>query len=206
MLKKVLLPFLCLCSCAFANLPNQVVGFRTFAHDNYGDFVGDMVVVLSDGTEWKSHPTQQEMVATWEVGDFVEIDVRDSFYWFKREHKFCLRNKTQARDLKAMLVSYGHYPLEIVYASTPYATSFRFKPVYDNEGKEIRREFEPTDYCQDLRLNDGSEFRMKSREFQSGQRVYRSFHNQKGKYFLISGLEREAKWTVVDSILRSPGF
>lgn len=188
----------------------QIVGVSDFRGDRHGDFAGDLVAHLSDGSQWKVHPTQVEEFSNWQLGDYVHLEVRTSFYWFKREHKFSLYNHSNGDSLKVMLIRLDDYPLWIDYASSPYPTSTYQRPIYhsytyvDQYGRTITEhqlvgyETVPCSYRKDLFLNDGTYFSIdeKFKDFNKGRELYMGVNVSDGSYrpFIIIGTQREAKW------------
>lgn len=182
---------------------DELIGFSRFDGDSHGDFRGDIVVFLADGSGWKVHPDDAKDLANWQVGDYITINVRTSFYWFKREHKFRLYNENIKESVKAMLVSHSDNPLIIVETSGIYATNTRLEYIWgtDEYGDPtiIGIYEEPCDFMKDLLLSDNSKWAISSnfRYFFPGKKVHVGLNENtfsKG-FFLISGIEREAKWS-----------
>lgn len=180
----------------------KMEGFYFFEGDNKGDFKGDLVAVLADGSAWKGHPSDTEVLSQWKIGDCIHVQVRTSFYWFKREHKFLLYNHDKNESVKVMLVNYGDVFLEISDTSGVYPTNTEIVSFwyYDMEGNQISDwHIEPCDYRKLLLFNDGSKCLIGDnfQHFKPGMNVYFGFNENrnKSKLFLISGIGREAKWT-----------
>ena len=181
---------------------HYIEGFYVFEGDKHGDFSGDIIVVLSDGSAWKGHPTQSEELSQWESGDKIHIGLRTSFYWFKREHKFFLYNYTTKETVKVMLIKYGEDPLEITFASKPYPTDWRLVPIRGSDGEIISYYREPCRYRKDVLLNNSIEWTVSEnlKSFKVGKKVHYGF-NHSGinvDFFLITGKEREAVWSWIE--------
>lgn len=180
-----------------------LLGSYVFQGDSHGDFAGDLVAVLNDGSQWKVHPDNPEQFLHWNVGDTVHIAVRTSWYWFKREHKFHLVNHNNGQVVKVMLVKHSDVPLMIVDATKPMATDSYTVPVYstDSNGNLYVSGYRqvPCDYRSQITLSDGSVWiiRKKFSSFKYGRKVYVGYNESSVaiKPFLISGIEREASWT-----------
>lgn len=179
-----------------------VEGFYVFQGDSCGDFKGDTVILLSDGSAWKVHPDQKRAVPQWQVGDDVRVSIRNSHYYFKREHKFKLVNHALGgKSLKVMLVDYGHYPLYVVDASEPYATRIDWVPVKDDQGNIVDHTPVEADFQKDLILSDGTSCKINANLhcFNPGTFVYHGVYRNKVGFahFLITGIERHAVWAYI---------
>lgn len=169
-----------------------------FEGDKHGDFKGDFVTVLSDGSRWKIHPQDSYKYRKWSTGSPVHIAKRTSYYYFKREHKFELVNLTNNETVRAMLVQYPPTPLFIAYieqieSGVPFRTY--------SKGNQIVKTKYSTRSETFLHLSDGTIWKINPYPFlweegaHAGAYVYVSF-NKDGTgfdYFLITDLEREAK-------------
>jgi hypothetical protein len=189
----------------------HVVGVYLFEGDRHKDFKNDLVTVLSDGSQWKIHPTQTTKFGSWQPGDSVQIGVRTSFYWFKREHKFYLKNLDKDKTVKAMLISYGDIPLQIVNTSNTYPTSTYKKPIYyihnyyDSNGHLITNyilvgyKTVPCNYVKEIYLNNGRICRITKqfKHFTIGKYVYAGYNQSEDQVntLLITGTQREAVWS-----------
>jgi hypothetical protein len=192
-------------------IQQTIVDSGLFMGDRHRDFIGDAVAFLSDGSEWKIHPKQRDIFATWNAGDPVHIAVRTSFYWFKREHKFSLCNGVTQESIPVMIVRHKATPLKIVatdlyHKSTKSIYSYYTTHTVDENGNRkpvtlSRYEGEkPTDFRKVLVLSDGSCWVIKDNlnTFLLGMEVYVGAQGTPGEYYdfiLISGTEREAIWT-----------
>lgn len=208
-MNKLLFLFVyCWISCVHSDEGTQTSPFSTrvtyqavtsFDGDTYGDFAGDYVITLSDGSAWKVHPKDREKFELWRLDDTIQVNARNTFYWFKREHKFELHNLTCDDKARVMLLGYPEEPLVIVdsevfvmrwmtvgntyqIAQGIYYTHYDNVPVY---GKR-------------LFLNDGSVWEISKgfSNFMVGDSVYIGSNDPKDpEYsFLISGRERAAVW------------
>lgn len=201
------------CSKSNSSFEIYLVGVYLFEGDRHGEFCGDVVAVLSDGSHWKIHPKQTVSFGSWQPGDVVKIHVRTSFYWFKREHKFYLENLEKNAKIKVMLIDYGDASLEIVKTSQAYPTATRNEPIQillsynDSQGnpqyywQTIGYKKVPCNYVKELILSDGKK-RIITKQlgyFTEGKTVYivhDQFEDQK-ESLLITGTEREAVWSSV---------
>lgn len=174
--------------------------------DDYGDFVNDYVAVLSDGSAWKVHPGDTEMYGQWANGDIVHVQVRTSFFWFKREHKFELQNFTRNQSVRVMLMQYPTYPLSILTVQyVEMGGSFVDRNTTNAFGETFTERVWIPKLAADLYLSDGTVWRLQGENihFQAGNYVYFSIHREIDKTwnFLISGKQREAVWQKVDRVL-----
>ena len=195
---------------SLSQVSSVIEGFYLFEGDKHGDFKGNLVAVLSDGSAWKGHPDSCKILRCWEVGNSIHIKVRTSWYWFKREHKFLLYNHDRKESVKAMLVQYEDLPLKISYTSGVYPTAMEPVPHwgYDGNGNYVILywTYEPCNFRKYLLLSDGSEWTISNnfKYFDYGANVYIGFNTNGDKptFFLITGQEREAKWSWAQSCSR----
>lgn len=189
-----------------------IIDSAFFRGDIHGEFVGDDVTILSDGSAWKVHPDSIATYRSWNLGDIVHIAVRTDWYWFKREHKFLLYNHNRAESIKVMLAQHKMIPLKIVSTDTYYKSQRAvFIPqtvyttdVHGNNVSETHTQFshyEPSNPRKVIALSDGSVWVIKDNlnEFQLGMNVYVGAQGQPEKFYdfvMISGKEREAEWTL----------
>ena len=184
-------------------LSSYLQSFDIFAGDKHGDFGGDLVAILGDGSAWKIHPDDQEKATYWQFGDSIHISLRTSFYWFKREHKFLLCNHDKGDAVKVMIIRYAEAPLQILVASDIYPTNVIEVEEYignDKRGYPIfEEEIISTDFKKDIILSDGTAWLIGERfdDFCSEVPVYMGLkETEEGvDRFLICGNEREAVWT-----------
>lgn len=195
----------------YPEVGQTLVGTEIFVGDRHGDFEGDYVTHLSDGSAWKIHPDNREVYQTWCVGDVVRIKVRTDWYWFKREHKFFLYNQTRGESAKVMLIQHINYPYPLkIVSSETYAKSTKLVRVpkavlvYKNgkfvEEMTIVYESQPCDYRKILGLSDGSYWVIKNDFdlFTLGTAVYIGAQGSQTEFYdfvLIVGDQREAQWT-----------
>lgn len=205
MKKAFLTLFLCVAQVALAHIwePTQVESFSTFSGDRHGEFKDDILVHLADGSIWKVHPLDREKVSQWNPYDRVHAQVRKSFYWFKREHKFALLNHKRGESVRAMLIFHGTYAKQIIWATQPQPKVITRTPIYrvDKYGNRVwaGEETSYSDYRQTIQLNDGTfwEIRGQYNCFRPGTTLYVGWDNQENDngLFFIVGTEREALWT-----------
>jgi len=183
---------------AFPELLTNLEAFYPFEGDIKGEFRGDLSVILSDGSAWKTHPDDQEMVAQWHAGDYLSVCARTSFYWFKREHKFRLYNHERDESVKVMLVKHRDHPLEIIATSDVYIKDVEMIPIfyYDQDGNLQLFWHFIFYYNKDLYLNDGSKWVIDEKfgQFLPRTKVYVGANVDESSYsfFLICGRERES--------------
>lgn len=189
----------------FAQLwqPSQINLFSHFNGDRHGDFKGDILVHLTDGSIWKVHPDDRETVSNWGPDEIVHIQLRKSFYWFKREHKFSMLNHFRGESVKVMLIFHGTYPRQIIWTSGPKARKVTYQPVYHTDEKGNRfwvgqREIK-SDWYQAIQMDDGSYWEIKGKYdcFKEGTPAFVGNDDQEGDNlpFIIVKNEREAVWT-----------
>lgn len=172
---------------------HEYVGQYIYEGDSNGDFKGDFAVTLDDGSSWKIHPDHKELFIDWNIGDKVHIELRESSYYFKREHKFILFNHQKNQGLYVMLID---TPFIVDVAEEPMPTA-RF----------VNWPYTYTDYKQNLILSDGSRWEIDSyiyNRFSNNTSVYvgynpsnKDFLDPKytwNSFFIIRGKGKEAKW------------
>lgn len=186
-------------------------GKLIFSGDRHGDFEGDLVAYLSDGSMWKVHPSERRVFERWNEGDLVRLKVRTDFYWFKREHKFALYNESLGQSVKVMIVKHitEPYPLQIVSVDT-YSKGLEAhwvpgtELVFENGHMYTRTvwhvEYRPGHFRKVLALSDGSTWVIKEKfdKFVVGETVYIGAQGVPKEWYdfvLITGTEREAVWT-----------
>lgn len=183
-------------------------GIRIYEGDRDGSFSGDLVAILSDGSGWKIHPDHPDIFNSWEEGDWIHIDIRTSWYWFKREHKFLLHNYTRSETVKAMLIQHADSPLCIVdtdshlgIVDTDSHLETKFVTVYeeDEEGNEhiVERSETGSKLQKDLYMSDGSIWTIdETDDFKIGDYVHVGVNAgaESFQFFLICGVEKTAKW------------
>ncbi len=186
---------------------STIRGFTLFEGDAHGDFKGDFVAHLYDGSAWKIHPKDRKKVEKWSVDERVHIEVRTSRYWKKREHKFFIYNDDRNEPLRTMLVDYGCDAAEVIDASTVYIYGSRSEPVYgiDRNGNYDIIYWERVyDEAMDVTLDSGFVCAVTKhfRSYDPGHRIYLGCNRAEKRdvYFLISGIEREAVYSWLNSI------
>jgi len=173
--------------------------------DLYGDFVNDFVAVLSDGSAWKVHPKDSAKYGNWTVNDIMHVQIRTSFYWFKREHKFELQNLSRNESVRVMLMQYPQFPLTVVGVHNIEIGGY-YETIANNLGSEsvVVTQWIPI-YTTEVYLNDGSVWRLSSQSnvFSTGNYVYFGVHRDVDKQwnFLITGTQREAIWQKVARVM-----
>jgi len=182
--------------------PRCIQEVRNFEGDRHGDFRNDFEVVLCDGSSWKIHPKDRGLFSRWQLKDEIEVGVRTSFYFFKREHKFYLYNLTRDEEARVMLANYSEMPLYISVAQTDlFQEHYVPRTWTDDKGKTHTTYDLKRTYAKKVILSDGSVWTLKDEKdfnsFTTGTRVYLSRdpkHEEIG-FFLVTGVEREAIWT-----------
>lgn len=194
----------------YLQVEQSLTGTEIFRGDRHGEFKGDYVAALSDGSAWKIHPSDREMYERWDVYDIIRVKARTDFYWFTREHKFYLYNQTRDESVKAMLIQHKGYfhQLRIVSTET-YAKFIRSVAVetrvLDNlTGKYktvITYENEPSQLRKIIRLTDDSYWVIKDQDkfdlFTLERPVFIGAQGSSTNFYdfvLIVGDEREADW------------
>ncbi|MDR3624724.1 MAG: hypothetical protein P4L16_06250 [Chlamydiales bacterium] len=193
----------------YPSIIQTIASTSVFSGDRHGQFEGDLLTTLSDGSTWKIHPDSRSTYESWQVGDHVRVKLRTEFYWFKREHKFELFNHDRGQTVKVMLIKHKTIPgpLKIISTET-YAKSTRtiqetkevLKVKEDGTTKKeyvIETKEEPCDFRKILSLNDGSTWVIKENlnQVQLGSRVYIGAQGVPGQFYdyvIITGDQREA--------------
>ncbi len=184
--------FICVFATTFAHSQEDFrrtlqyyVGLSSFIGDKHGDFKGDPVAVLSDGSAWKIHPKDSEKFSKWLANEILRPEARTSFYLLKREHKFRLYNHMRNESVRAMLAQYPTYPLMVIESET-YNAGRPEKRVVLNDGTvwRIRKNFNHFNIGTTVHLGCNYE------TTRDGMELHR--------FFLISGIEREAVFEFVE--------
>lgn len=182
-----------------------------FLGDRHGEFKGDHVAILSDGSAWKIHPKNHKTYRQWDKGDVVTIMVRTDRYWFKREHKFVLYNYSRNETVNVMLVCHKQYPKPLkVLVTDSFCVGYETYPevkwitIYRNDGTTelvsvTEWKTRPV-YRKALGLSDGTIWEIKDGidDFTIGTHVYvgaQYIDNDDYDFILIRGDQREARWT-----------
>jgi hypothetical protein len=168
-----------------------------FDGDKYGDFEDNLVAILSDGSSWKIHPHDQNTFSNWQVDDPIRMRVRNSFYWFKREHKFELVNEARQEEVRAMIVHYGDFPHKIVGCQRK-VIGYRMGVCQNIDAVrgQLKSHYYPTlIYKTVLRLEDGSHWITEGGcYFKNEEKAYIFIDQETGFFILVTGHEREAMW------------
>lgn len=182
------------CLVQYPEAVKEYVSSYIFNGDKHGDFKGDFVMVLNDGSAWKVHPNDQVKFSNWLQGESIFVDIRTSWYWFKREHKYYLYNITRKENVRAMIVDYGDSSLEVVSVSKPYFSQTLFEGIYDDDGNWLA---DVPCRVIDMILSDGSKWvRKYSRGYLNvGTKVYVIviLYKHSVQFYLIYEKERESK-------------
>lgn len=131
----------------------------SFYHGNEeGKFKDDILLTLDDGSQWKTHPSTQNVVSEWHVGDSVRVFPRTTHYFFKRDHHFKLVNDRTKGFSHVMFVKEASPPLTIVKIDEYVAT-------FDKYGEERERR---------VTLSNGSQWTIRNnfRFFPLNSKVY----------------------------------
>lgn len=178
--------------------------FTHFEGDKHGDFVGDLVAILNDGSCWKVHPKDQSQFSNWKQDDAIYVSKRPSDYWFKREHKFQLNNLSNGETVRVMLVQYPAYPLKITDAYTLLVDSYVKTTSWVDAWGYIHYNYYTVDvYHKRLHLSNGTTCTLTHEGsfgyFCIGDSVYIGYNQEKKgtSFFIVSGLEREANWAAI---------
>ena len=190
-----------------SKLSNYLQGIGIFEGDRHGDFSGNLVAFLSDGSAWKIHPDDTDKMDNWEIGDSVHVSLRTSFYWFKREHKFLLRNHEKGASVKVMIIEHSKPPIEVVSASGVYPTGVivveEFLGISPRGEPLFVEETIPCNFKKDVFLSDGTSWQIEEHfdAFDPGVPIYFGVKEMDDscRLFLISGTEREAIWAWIEA-------
>lgn len=183
----------------------KIIGIEVFDGDSKGEFKGDLVAVIQDGSAWKIHPTRQEKFQKWSLDDDIHVGVRTSHYWFKREHKFQLVNHTRNEVIKVMLVKYPDTALYVTRAETYVSHTTTHTSVFvDSQGRSHTSYYNKNHYAKRMILSDGSYWTIADNleQFLIGNTVYIGTHNYKdsSKYFIINGINRNATYSWANKV------
>jgi hypothetical protein len=175
----------------------------TFRGDSHGEFKGDYVTILSDGSAWKIHPQDRFKYESWSSGEHVHIMYRTDFYFFSRQHKFWLYNHDRNESCRVMLAQHSTYPWKHVES-----TAILKKEQFVTEDVVVNGELVKmgrwvlAPYAKIVRLNDGSTWKIKNHKkfnlYEPGVQVYVGVQGTPGveyDFIVITGLEREAQST-----------
>lgn len=175
----------------------------TFRGDSHGQFYGDYVAILADGSAWKIHPKDRELYESWSLGDRVRVMYRTDFYWIKREHKYWLHNHSNGQQCRVMIAQHSNNPWKHIVATDIRShEELVTQTIYeDGQSKEVKV-WALVPYAKIIRLNDGSLWKIENRQkfdlYQVGTPVFVGVQGTPGDdydFLLIVGLEREARCT-----------
>lgn len=186
----------------------QLEEISVFEGDRHGKFEGDLIAILSDGSAWKIHPKDRTMFQDWNIHDVINAEVRTSFYFFKREHKFALYNHNRNESARVMLLQPAQ-DSPIIIATEVYKAGTKLVPYTwtDGNGFTHTSYYTKDIYEKKLLLSDNTVWVIKDhKKFDHivlGQQVYMGINRHKigFSFFLISGTEREAKWAWVHPVI-----
>lgn len=181
-----------------AKFNHRITGNYPYDGDEKGAFAGDTVAILDDGSHWKVHPKNTKEFLAWQNGDEVHVEKRTSWYLFKREHKFALVNHRNNEKVFAMIIASPHY-IDVIYPPLPHQWVYNF-------GVKS-----PSRMMKNLILNDGSKWQVEvdldyktiknNKEFEDlyyhlDSPAYVGYNDENGKiyFFVIEGLNKQAKW------------
>lgn len=171
---------------------HYVIANEIFAGDKHGDYRGDIVAILDDGSKWKIHPTRKKKFLAWDQSDIIHVGLKTSYYFLTRDHHFYLINQTKNEKIKVMMVGMPQEALRIMTTDT-YVDGHKFGPqTYTNPlGRTHVVYTVQKVYAVNVRLSDGSVWKVKDNihVFLEGYSVYMGTDMKKntGAYFLISG-------------------
>lgn len=181
--------------------PSSLTSFQIVSTKAKKDFIVD----FEDNSSWKIHPDDIAKVSDWQVGDEVHVRIRNSFYWFKRDHKFSIYNHTRDEAAKAMIQFHRDIPREIIEASDIFCTKGKEVPLYrlNSKGELVIYGYLAleTAHRKILMMDDGSQWELKDHldDFNEGTTIYVGFHdnNDLKLPFLISGKGKSAVWSTL---------
>lgn len=163
---------------------HKIIGFFPYDGDTgTQEFAGDLAAELENGSQWKFHIKDTELVSHWTSGDVITIDFRDTWYWFKREHKFLMRNITRNESARSMLLK---SPLTITACTKePYHTTVTLTNTGINH----------SDYRVNVTLSDKSNWEVLTNEhIKVGTQVFIGYRGEKKKiFFFAHGEGKNAK-------------
>ena len=208
MIKKILwfqifsLFFLAHAFASDAKIPIYALNAVTdFEGDRHGQFRGDLIAILGDGSGWKIHPLDGVKFSRWNAGDAIQVCKRTTKYWFKREHKFELYNHSNQETVRVMLVQYPDNPTYIYSTDTYLAGTKLISYTWvDAQGWMHYDYYTVNIYHKILHLSNGTSWLITDKsEFSNyceNDPVYMGYNVKETNIspFLISGTQREAHW------------
>lgn len=172
-----------------------------FKGDSKGEFVGDLVFRLNDGSEWKTHKKDAKTTKRWSQSDFIEVSIRTSFYFFKREHKFILTNHTRKETARAMIINYQYNPVFVKHVELLEVDRKLMDKYETHDGQVVKVKEWVVYYHQFLHLSNGEIWRNKSPDysFKEGAFVYvvYSYSSDGFETAVVRGTGRNSYWTKV---------
>lgn len=149
-----------------SSVVRKIEAISSYPGNEAGKFKDDILLTLDDGSQWKTHPSKQNTVSQWQVGDSVRVYTRGDGYFFKRDHHFVLVNDQTKGSSHVMFIKEASIPLTIVKIDEYVAT-------FDKYG-EIRE--------RKLTLSNGSQWtiRNKLRFFPLNSKVCLSYFRPRG--------------------------
>ena len=167
---------------------HQLVSTSIYPGDMDGEFKGDFVAELDDGSAWKVHPDHAQLYSTWQPGENVHIAPRTTSYWFKREHKCMICNLDRKESVFVMPV---RTPWYIDYTQRPHYTTI----VYGSYGSVSY-----TDWRRNISLDSSEHFEVdcnagdKHYEFETP--AYVAYREDNGMiiFYVISGVGKHSVW------------
>lgn len=171
---------------------HKLTGCYPFEGDRKGEFKGNPVAILDDASQWKVHPTQVEQFLKWQNGEIVHVEVRTSWYWFKREHQFTLCNEDRKENVYVMMINSASLASD---ASTPEYTTSRITNLgyihYEDYRRNLLIKRGDTWYKYEIESSRNDS------HFKNNSLAYIGYNIDKEGYiafFIINGNEREAIW------------
>lgn len=116
---------------------HKIEAFGTYEGENDGKFKDDILVSLSDGSQWKIHPQDTHSIKDFNVGEDIYLGVRLRTYFFNRDHFFTISKKGTFSIVRVKLIKMPEEPLKIV---------------------NIKESINFIKYYRNLTLSDGSEW------------------------------------------------
>lgn len=168
----------------FSRADHKLVGVDTFQGDKYGDFAGDRVAILDDGSCWKIHPKDTTKFFKWKMNETMHVECREKDYWFSRQHYFYLVNHATSQKVRVMPAKFGSHAVKIKETIMTEASTWAAgNSIYCSHEKKVT-------------LSDGSEWYIfgASPGITRGKQAYVSYHNFKNgrqQFFIIVGTGRD---------------
>lgn len=167
--------------------------------------LNEVTVELTDGSIWSIQSSDAVKVTSWQSDELIHAQLRKSFHWFKRGHKFRLYNHARQESAKAMIVNYGDSPLIVFYAYPPVDAPEENVPIYkfgaEGQPEIARYETLPAGKKAVLQLTDGSTVEIRDRfdKFTTGAEIYVGWDERHGYFgpFIMTGYGKGAVYTPV---------